>query len=148
MKYIPNAMKFGSPTRSSLLIINMIWYATFTSGCSPAFYRVAVLKNFKSHKNVMESFFKIKTPKGLKEVMKSFFNIKNFKSHEKVMESFFGIKICKTVMVSFFSIKNFKSRKKVMEFFFSINNFNSRKNVTEPFFSGHASLCFHDAQIS
>ena len=51
-------------------------------------------------------------------------------------------------MAPFFGIKNFKSRKKVMEFFFSINNFNSRKNVTEPFFNGHASLCFHDAQIS
>ena len=119
MKYIPSAMKFGSQSRLSLLIINMIWYATFRSGCTPAYYRVAALKNFKSHKNVMESFFKIKTFKSLKEVMQPFF-----------------------------SIKNFKSRKKVMEFFSSINNFNSRKNVTEPFFNGHVSLCFHDAQIS
>ena len=32
----------------------------------------------------MESFFKIKTFKGLEEVMESFFGIKNFKSRKKV----------------------------------------------------------------
>ena len=100
---------------------------TFWSDCSPAFYRIANLKNFKSHKNAMKSFFKIKT----------------FKSHKKVMESFFGIKNFKTAMVSFFSIENFKSRKAVMEFFLSFRSFKSRKEVTESFFSGHASLRFH-----
>ena len=125
MKYILSAMKFATQSRSSLLIINMIWDATFRSACSPAFYKVAVLKTFKS----------------LKEVIKSFFNIKNFKSHKKVMEYIFGNKNCKTVMVFFFSIKNFKNRKKVMEFFFSIGNFESRKKVTGSLFSGHASLC-------
>ena len=46
----------------------------------------------ESHKNVMESFFKIKT----------------FKSPNRVIESFFSIKTFKTVMVSFSDIKNFK----------------------------------------
>ena len=46
---------------------------TFRSGCSPAFHRIAILKNFKSHNNVMESFLKIKTFKSLKEVMESFY---------------------------------------------------------------------------
>ena len=50
------------------------------------------MKNFKSHKNVIESFFKIKTFKSLKEVMEYFFNGKNFKGSKKVMESFFDIK--------------------------------------------------------
>ena len=63
--------------------------------------------------------------------MQPFFSIRNFKSHKKMMDSFFGIKNGKIVMVSFFSIKNFKSHKKVIG----------------SFFSGHASLCFHDAQI-
>ena len=53
---------------------------TFRSGCSPAFHRIAILKNFKSHNNVMESFFKIKTFKSLEEVMKSFY----FKSSYKI----------------------------------------------------------------
>ena len=66
------------------------------------FTRIAILKNFKSQKNVIESSFKSKTFKSLKEVMESFSNVKNFN----------------TVMVSFFSIKNFKSRKKVTKSFF------------------------------
>ena len=37
-------------------------------------------KNFKSHKIVIESVFKIKTFKNLMEMIESFFNIKNFKS--------------------------------------------------------------------
>ena len=48
------------------------------------------------------------------------------------MESFSSVKNCKAAMMSFFSITNFKSRKK----------------VTESFSSGHASLYFHDAEIS
>ena len=64
-------------------------------------------------KNVMESFFKIKTFKSLKEVMDAFFGIENFKS-------------CKKVVESFFSIYNFK-----------------REKVMETFFSGHALLSFH-----
>ena len=66
------------------------------------FTRIAILKNFKSQKNVIESSFKSKTFKSLKEVMESFSNVKNFN----------------TVMVSFFCIKNFKSRKKVTKSFF------------------------------
>ena len=88
--------------------------ATFRSSCSLEFYRITILKNFKSPKKVMESFFKIKTFKSLKEVMESFFNVKNFRSP-------------KTVTKPFFSIKTFKSRRK----------------LTEPFFSGHTSLSFH-----
>ena len=48
----------------------------------------AILKNFKSHKNVMESLCKIKNFTGLKEVMVFFLNIKNFKSRKKVMQPF------------------------------------------------------------
>ena len=66
------------------------------------FTRIAILKNFKSQKNVIESSFKSKTFKSLKEVMESFSNVKNFN----------------TVMVSFFCIKNFKSLKKVTKSFF------------------------------
>ena len=113
---------------------------TFRSGCSPAFYRIAISENFKSYKKVMESFFKIKVFRSITEVMESFFNIK---SHKKVMESFFCIKNLKTVMVSFFSIKNFTSREAVMEFSLSFKSFKSRKKVTDSFFSGHASLSFH-----
>ena len=40
------------------------------------FTRIAVLRNFKSRKNVMESFFVIKR---FNTVMVSFFSIKNFK---------------------------------------------------------------------
>ena len=87
--------------------------ATFRSGCSPAFYGIAILISLASYKNVTESFFK-----SLKEVMEPFLNVRNFKSPKKVMESFFGIKNVKTVMVSFFRVKNFKSRKKATEFFF------------------------------
>ena len=61
------------------------------------FTRIAILKNFKSQKNVIESSFKSKTFKSLKEVMESFSNAKNFKSRKKVTKSFF-------------SIKNFKSQ--------------------------------------
>ena len=85
---------------------------------SPAFYRIAILINLTSYKNVTESFFKIKTFKTLKEVMESFLNVKNSKSTKKVMESFFGIKNFKIVIVSFFGIKNFKSRKKATEYLF------------------------------
>ena len=56
------------------------------------FTRIAILKNSKCRKNVMESFFKTKTFKSLKEVMESFSNVKNSESPKKVMESFFGIK--------------------------------------------------------
>ena len=58
----------------------MKFVATFRSGCSPTFYSIAILKNFKCLKIVMESFLKIKKFKSLKEVMESFFNVKNFKS--------------------------------------------------------------------
>ena len=51
-------------------------------------------------------------------------------------------------MDSFSKIKIFKSLNEVIESFFNIKNFKSRKKVTEFFFSGHASLCFHDCQIS
>ena len=44
------------------------------------FYKIAILKNFKSHKIVIESVFKIKTFKNLMEMIESFFNIKNSKS--------------------------------------------------------------------
>ena len=70
----------------------MIWKTTFRSGCSPAFYGIAILINFTSYKNVTESFFKIKTFKILKDVMEPFLNVRNIKSPKKVMESFFGIK--------------------------------------------------------
>ena len=50
------------------------------------------MKTFKSQKNVIESFCKIKTFKSLKEVMEYFFNGKNVKGSKKVMESFFDIK--------------------------------------------------------
>ena len=56
----------------------------------------------------MESFFNIKNFKSHKKVMQTFFSISNFKSHRKVTESFFGIKNFKTVIVSSFSIKNLK----------------------------------------
>ena len=94
----------------------------FTSILQSSFF-----ENLKSHKNAMESFFKIKT----------------FKSRKKVMQPFFSIKNFKTVMVSFFNIKNFKSRKAVMEFFLSFKSFESRAKVNESFFSTHASLSFH-----
>ena len=76
---------------------------TFRSGCSPAFYRTVILKNFKSHKKVMESFFDIKN---FKTVMFSFFSIKNFKSRIAVMEFFLSFRSC-------------KSRKKMTESLFS-----------------------------
>ena len=44
------------------------------------------VKNFKSPKQVMDSFFGIKN---LKTVMVSFFRIKNFESRKKATESFF-----------------------------------------------------------
>ena len=152
-------LQIGHSAKVTFVNINMIWWATFWSGCSPAFHRIAVLKNIKGHKNMMESCFKIETFKNLKEAMDSLLNIKNFKSHKKVMESFFGIKTFKTVMVSFFIIKNVNSRKKIMESFFqhwnlkssiammefslSFISFKNRNQVTESFFSGHALLSFH-----
>ena len=81
--------------------------ATFRSSYSPAFYRVAILINFTSYKNVTESLFKIKVFKSLKEVMDPFLNVKNLESPKKVMESFFSTKNSKTEMVSFFRIKDF-----------------------------------------
>ena len=69
------------------------------------FYRIAILINFTSYKNVTESFFKIKTFKSLKEVMELFLNVKNFKSSKQVMKSFFGIKNFNTVMASFSELK-------------------------------------------
>ena len=44
------------------------------------------VRNFKSAKKVMESFFGIKN---FKTVMLSFFRIKNFKSRKNAAESFF-----------------------------------------------------------
>ena len=85
-------MKLGTQNRSSSLIINMIWWATSEVAVYQHSTEVTTLKNFKSHKNVMESFFKIKTFKSLKELMESFFIIKNFKSPKKAMQSFFSIK--------------------------------------------------------
>ena len=82
----------------------------------------------------MESFFNIKNFKSHKKVMQTFFSISNVKSHRKVTESFFGIKNFKTVIVSSFSIKNLKSRKKVTNFFFSITLKVVRKWLS-PFFS-------------
>ena len=67
------------------------------------------VKNFKSLKKVMESFFSIKHFK----VVVSFFRIKNFKDRKKATESFF-------------SIKSSKSRKAVVEFSWSFKSFNSR----------------------
>ena len=121
-------MKLGTQSRCSSLIISMIWHANFKNGCLPAFNRIAISKNFDSHKSLMESFFKIKTFKILKEVMECFFN---------------GNKSPKKMMVSFFSIKNFKNRKAVVEFFYSFKSFKSRKKLTESFFRGNASLSFH-----
>ena len=43
------------------------------------------MTNFTSYKNLMESFFKIKTFKSLKEVMELFVNVKNL-SPKQVME--------------------------------------------------------------
>ena len=51
------------------------------------------VKNFKSPKQVMESFFGIKN---LKTVLNSFFRIKNFKSRKAVVEFSFGIKSSKS----------------------------------------------------
>ena len=123
-KYVPVAIKLGTQSRWSSLIINMIWQATFRSGSSPPFYRIAILINFLSYKNVTESFFKMKTFKSLTDVMEPFLNVKNFKSPKKMMESFFGIKSFETVMVSFYSIKNFS--KAMVEFSLSFKSFNSR----------------------
>ena len=53
------------------------------SGCSPAFYRIAILINFASYKNVTESFFKIKAFKSLKEVMEPFLNVRNSRALRK-----------------------------------------------------------------
>ena len=64
-------MKFSTQSRSSSLIINIIWYVTFENDCSPAFYRVAILKNFKIHKNLMEAFFKIKAFKSPFSLLKT-----------------------------------------------------------------------------
>ena len=50
------------------------------------------VKNFKSPKQVMESFFGIKI---LKTVMASFFTIKNFKSRKAVVEFSFSFKSLK-----------------------------------------------------
>ena len=131
-KYILNAMKLDTQSRWSLLIINMIWYSAFRSGCSPAFYRIAILKNFLGVRRMWWShFLKLKPLR----VSRRWCSVKNFKSPKQVMESFFGVKYFKTVMLSFFSIKNFKSRKKVTESFFSIKSFKSRKGVVEFFFS-------------
>ena len=58
----------------------------------------SILQNYYfESKNVMESFFRIKTFKSLKEVMESFFNIKNFKSRKQVMHPYFSIKILRIV---------------------------------------------------
>ena len=116
------------------------------SGCSPAFCRIAILKNLKSHKNVMEIFFKIKTFKSRKKVMECFFNGRNFKSPKKVMESFSVSKALKQQWCSF-SVLNYMSRKAVLEFFLSFKSFKSRKKVTESFFSGHASLSYYMIHI-
>ena len=64
-------MELDTKSRSSLLM--KLWH---DKRPSPTFYRIAILKNFKRHKNVMESLSKIKTCKSLKEVMVSFFNVK------------------------------------------------------------------------
>ena len=60
------------------------------------------IKNFKSHKKVIEYFFGIEN---FKTVTVSFSNIENFKNRKKVLEFLF-------------SINNFKSCKKVTESFF------------------------------
>ena len=51
--------------------------------CSPVFYRIAILKSFISHKNVMELFFKIKTFIIFKEVMEYFSILKTLKAARK-----------------------------------------------------------------
>ena len=104
------------------------------------------LINFASYKNVMESFFKIKTLKNLKEVMEPFLNVKTLRVPRKwwrpfsVLKTlrqwwclFSGLKTLRVVKKQrspFFSIKNFKSRKAVVEFYLSFKRFKSCEKVT------------------
>ena len=79
------------------------------SGYSPASqYRIAILINFTSYKNLTKSLFKIKTFKSLKEVMELVLIVKNFKNPKQVMKSFFGFKNFSTVMASFSELKTLR----------------------------------------
>ena len=83
----------------------------------------SVLKNFKSHNNLIESLFKIKTFKSLKEVMVSFFKIKNFKSRKKVCSPF-------SVLKSLRVIRKWwnPSSKAVMEFYWVLEALSAVRN--------------------
>ena len=85
-------------------------------------FRIAILENFKSYKNVMESFFNVKNFMSSKKVMQRFFIIKIFKSLKKVMESFSVL-------------KNFKSCKAVVEFFLSFKSFKPLCSCSEHFWN-------------
>ena len=74
----------------------------------------------------MEPFLNVRNFKSPKKVMESFFVIKNLKT---VMVSFFRIKdlVVRKQRSPFFSIKNFKA---VVEFSLSFKHFKSRQKVT------------------
>ena len=95
-KYILNAMKLGTQSRSSSLI-KILYDGDLQKQRSPALYKIAILKDVKSHKNVMESLFKIKTCKSFKEMMVSFFNIQNFNSRKKFMQLFSVLKSLRVI---------------------------------------------------
>ena len=149
-------MKLGTQSRWSSFIINMIKQATFKSWCSPAFYRIAILKNVTSHKNVTGSFFKIKTSR---KWWSPFSMLKTLRVLRKLWSPFSVLKtlrhwwcpfsVLKPLRVvrkrrsPFFCIKNRNCRKVVVELFLSFKSFKSRKKGSESFFSGHASLSFH-----
>ena len=74
----------------------------------------------------MDPFLNVKNFRSPKIVMESFFGIKN---STKAMMSFFRWKSLTAVRKQpspFFSIKNFKSRKAVVEFSLSFKSFKSR----------------------
>ena len=113
----------------------------------------AILVNFKSHKNVMESLCKIKNFTGLKEVMVFFLNIKNFKSRRKVMQPFLkSLRFLRKWWSPFLELITLKvarkwrrplCRKGVMEFFLIFRSSKSRNKATKSFFSDYSFLNFH-----
>ena len=83
-------MKLCTQSRWSLLIINMIWYANFRSGCSPVLYRIAILKNFFGVIRMWWSHFSKSKPLSLKEVIEPFSMLKILRFMRKCW-SFFPV---------------------------------------------------------
>ena len=121
-------MKLGTQSRWIRYIINMIWM-TFRSGCSPAFYRITILINFTSYKNVTESFFKIKRIS--RKWWSPFTMLETLKVLRKWWSPFSVLKTLRSVRQWWSSLWVLKTLRVVREW------------LWEFFFGGHASLSFH-----